>query len=166
MYNRWFKKYLPDYKSIQHSSQLRWLTKYIHHSYLWHLSCESVARGVAVGLFTGIIPLLSFQTFMAIGVAILIRANLPIALLVSWISNPFTILPIAYFTYYVGHWILGGNPNTTLHFSWQMNHLKEAWSQFGIPFFVGLPIVAIGTALVGYFCVKLIWHVSDKIKKP
>ncbi len=153
-----------NYKNIKNSSQLKRLKKY---AYLWHASWESVARGVAVGLFTGIVPLVSFQTLMAIGLSILIRANLPIALLVSWISNPLTILPLAYFTYYVGDWVLGHSyPSQAIHLNWpiNINNMQMLWSTFGIPFLVGLPIVAIGAAILGYLIVRFTGFLSDHFK--
>ena len=156
----WLNNHLANYKSIQHGSQPGWVKKYLRHPYLWHFTYESVARGVAVGFFTGIIPILPFQTLLAITIAILIRANLPVALLASWISNPITILPLAYFTYYVGSLTLNGTLDPNIEFAWQMDNFKDAWATFGVPFFVGLPIVAFGAGLFGYFSVKLTEYVN------
>ncbi len=161
----WLKTY---YKSIENSSQLRKFKKYLNHSHLWHLTWETAARGVAVGLFVGIVPLVSFQTLMAIGLSILLGANLPIAFLVSWISNPLTILPLAYFTYYVGNWFLGSHyaSHEPFVFSWSMDlhNMQMLWSSFGLPFLVGLPIVAIGAALLGYFAVRLVGWIDGYFK--
>jgi len=140
---------------------------------LWRVSRDSLARGVAVGLFTGMIPVLPFQTLLAIVCAFLIRANLPIAFSVSWISNPVTLVPLAYFTYRVGHLIVGG---PALHFSqvahgksWGVYHAHHFlpsgadWALFAKSFFVGLPIVAFGVALFGYLLVKGFWWVKDVV---
>ena len=133
---------------------------------LCHLNTASIARGVAVGLLTGCIPLIPFQTIIAIVLSILIRANLAIALGVSWISNPLTLLPITYFTYWVGAVILNEpiQPILIPDFAWNLHGLMKASAsfavliaQFGKAFFIGLPIVAIGSALIGYFTV-IIWR--------
>lgn len=164
----WIKKQLQQYKSKHQASQPGWLRKYIqYHPYLWRLDMESVARGCAVGLFTGMIPIIPFQTILAILVALLIRANLAVAFLVSWISNPLTILPIAYFTYYVGNWILMGmgKPDSNFEFSWKMDTIQGAWATFGIPFFVGLPFVALGAGILGYIGVKLIVRINKLFRR-
>lgn len=164
---QWLKKYTQKPKSIEETAHSSWLKKQIHAPHLWDFHREAVARGVAVGIFAGIIPILPFQTLLAICIAILLRANLPIALLASWISNPITILPLAYFTYYIGNLVLGGSKSDVVleNFSWGMDGIAEAWSSFGIPFIVGLPIVAISAALLSYFLVILIWHSNDLFKK-
>lgn len=164
MRKSWFKKIHLDQRSVEHVSAFKNIKKYLHHPYLWHLDRESVARGVAIGLFAGIVPIIPFQTILAIFLSIIFRGNLAIAFLTSWISNPLTIVPITYFIYFVGDSILGNTINiTTPDFTWDFAHLN--WSlftkwmyQFGKAFFVGLPIVSIGAALTGYFIVTVIWH--------
>lgn len=165
MTRKWFKRLFFDYKTIEQSSPLGKLRKYLHYSYLWHLDRESVARGVAVGLFAGIVPLIPFQTLMAIFLSIFLRANLPTAFLASWVSNPFTIIPITYFIYSVGNWILDKNTSNLIlpHLSSNLTNLNHVplnqWLyQFGKAFFVGLPIVSIGTALAGYVIVIITWY--------
>ncbi len=69
------------------------MKKYFHHRSLWRINCDSVSRGVAIGLFAAAIPLMPFQMVIAAFLAIIIRANLPISVAVSWISNPFTLVP-------------------------------------------------------------------------
>src|SRR3982751_3961326 len=93
------KKYFTDHKSDDQSSMLGNLKKHLRHNYLWHLDRESVARGVAIGLFSGIVPIIPFQTILAIFLSIFLRGNLAIAFLVSWVSNPLTIIPLTYFMY-------------------------------------------------------------------
>ncbi|MGH8744107.1 MAG: DUF2062 domain-containing protein, partial [Burkholderiales bacterium] len=49
-----FRKYLPSAESIRENRFIgRFSSSY--HSNLWHLNRHSVAGGVAVGLFTGLI---------------------------------------------------------------------------------------------------------------
>lgn len=56
---------------------------------------HQVARGAAAGLFVALIPVFGMQTLLLLLVCALARANFPVAFLVSWISNPFTIGGIA-----------------------------------------------------------------------
>ena len=167
MKKNWFTQLFPDYLSITHSSNNKF-KKYLRYSYLWHLDRESVARGVAIGIFIGIVPIIPFQTLLAIFLSIFLRGNFPVAFITSWISNPITFIPILYLIYYVGDLVLGKNggvvvQDVTLKFS----NFSVFWSsfsawfyQFGKAFFVGLPIVSIGAAIIGYLMVTLIWHVT------
>lgn len=162
----WFKKFLLDLESVEKSS-LKGVKKYLRKPYLWDLNREPVARGVAIGLFIGIIPIFPFQTLLVILLSIFLRGNLPIAFLTSWISNPLTIIPITYFIYFVGNSMLGNNINVPMveDFTWNFANFSEFWTwfskwiyQFGKAFFIGLPIVSIGAALIGYFIVSIIWY--------
>ena len=66
---------------------------------LGHSGClrtdrQSVARGVAAGLFVALTPVFGVQTLVLLAVCVLLRANFPVAFAASWISNPFTIGPL------------------------------------------------------------------------
>lgn len=70
---------------------------------------HSVATGVAIGLFFGVIPLFPIQTLIIIFVAGLLRGNLIAALVSSFaVSNPLTWLPQYYFSWRIGNWLLPG----------------------------------------------------------
>lgn len=162
----WIQKYFQRPKTGTHSSSK--FNLYKQYPDLWHLTLNSVARGVAIGLFTACTPFVPFQTLIVITLSILFRANLPIAFAVSWVSNPLTLLPMTYFTYCVGNWALGGGAqeNIVIHdYSWYFHnrdslpHSFSIWiQQFGKAFFIGLPIVALTSALIGYCIVILVWH--------
>ncbi|RDI39050.1 DUF2062 domain-containing protein [Aquicella lusitana] len=170
----WLKKYIPDHKSLENASVLPILKRRLRHPALWHLNRVSVARGVAIGLFAAMIPVLPFQTLLAIILAILLQANLPIAVVFSWVNNPFTILPLVYLTYYLGNKVLDANGAAiTVHeVAWDFTSLSGFWSsfsawffQFGKAFFVGLPIAAFGAALAGYVIVTLLWQGGVYLKQ-
>lgn len=57
---------------------------------LWRFTRRSVPRGVALGLFAAfIIPL--GQIFLSAFLALPLRANVPLAALVTFVTNPFTL---------------------------------------------------------------------------
>lgn len=57
---------------------------------LWRFTRRSVPRGVALGIFAGfIIPV--GQIFLAAFMALPARANVPLAALVTFVTNPFTL---------------------------------------------------------------------------
>src|SRR5258706_16166985 len=100
-------------KCLQHGDQVRahrsvaWLGRWLHHPNLWCLNRGSVAGAVAIGFFAGLIPG-PFQMLGAALLAVPLRKNLPVALLMTLFTNPLTILPLYVLAYGYGSPLLGG----------------------------------------------------------
>jgi uncharacterized protein (DUF2062 family) len=67
---------------------------------------REIARGLAVGVFSGCFPWFGLQIVIAILLAIIVRGNKIAAAAATWISNPLTDIPIFIFNYKVGEWLL------------------------------------------------------------
>jgi uncharacterized protein (DUF2062 family) len=165
MPRRFLLRYLPRPGSIKASSQLRLLGRLIEDPMLLHLNRRSVAGGVAVGLFVAFIPL-PIQMILAALLAILLRVNLVIAVVAVWISNPFTMPPMFYFSYVVGTWIIGGPVISTAFeptLSWFWQRLSEIWQ----PLLMGSFVVGSIVSLAGYGAVHLLWrlHVIHVLRR-
>lgn len=75
---------------------------------------ETLARGIAIGVFIGITPTLPLHTILIILFAYLLRGNTIAALVASaLVSNPLTFLPQYYLAWKMGNLLLPG------HLSWQ-----------------------------------------------
>ena len=116
------------------------------------------ARGLAIGVFCGCFPLFGLQTILGIGLASLFRGNHLLAISGTWISNPFTYLPLYLLNYKVGAAILfDGQIVSPLEvFNWQ-----ALWEQgwiFGIRLFLGSFLVGllggVMTGLLVYLVLK------------
>lgn len=60
---------------------------------------ESIALGLALGVFAGALPLLSLQMAIAVALALIFRGNVIAAALGTWWSNPFNwaiVFPLFY----------------------------------------------------------------------
>ena len=60
---------------------------------------DSIALGLALGVFAGALPLLSLQMAIAVSLALIMRASIIAAALGTWWSNPFNwalIFPVFY----------------------------------------------------------------------
>jgi uncharacterized protein (DUF2062 family) len=68
------------------------------------------ARGLAAGVFTGCYPFFGLQILLGVALASLMRGNHLLAAAGTWISNPLTSLPLYWFNYQVGCWLLGEGP--------------------------------------------------------
>ncbi len=167
-------KKISDKKKLKKSAESIGLKGILDHSFLWTFNCQSVAIGTAIGLFVGMIPLIPCQTIIAIILCLILRGNFAIAFAVSWISNPITILPLAYLTYLIGNFIIGEKGSSVIlqKMNWNIFKSDHIWSsfvtlstQFGKAFFIGLPVIALSAALIGYLLVVIGWQIICIIRK-
>lgn len=156
---------MPDPESIRQSRWIRPFGTWLHHPNLWHLHRRSVAGGVAVGLFCGLIPG-PLQMMGAALLAVLFRVNLPVAMFTTLYTNPLTILPLYVAAYELGAFVTGSHDGSTF------SHLalpEMGWADWytvlpgwllslGKPFAIGLPLLAILLAVAGYFAVRTLWY--------
>lgn len=167
MPRKYFRKYLPTHDSIHANRLLRALGPALRHHNLWHLHRRSVAGGVAIGLFAGMIPG-PVQMLSAAILAIIFRVNLPVAAVATLYTNPFTIVPIAYLAYKTGEMVTGksGEGIPSFDFNWR----DESWSSFlpdfiawlgslGEVFLIGSLVVGLALAATGYVLVRVLWRV-------
>lgn len=103
---RYLRKYLPDHETIRNNPWLRPFESSLLHPRLWHLNRHSAAGAVAAGLFCGLIPG-PLQMLGAAISAVAFKVNLPLALLVTLYTNPFTIVPLYLLAYQIGRLTIG-----------------------------------------------------------
>ena len=170
MPRKFFRKFLPSHESIKANRHIARLGPWLQHHNLWHLHRRSVAGGVAAGLFAGLIPGSNPVQFTAGALlAIAGRVNLPIAMLVTLYSNPFTIVPLYFMAFKLGEFALlqsgGGLPPLAfeLHDKGVVEWIPAAleWlTSVGKPLVVGLPLLALLLAITGYFAVDWTWRLA------
>lgn len=160
-----FKKFLPSHDSIKQNRYIGLFGTFLHHHNLWHLHRHSVAGGVAVGLFAGMIPG-PVQMLSAALLSVLFKVNLPVAVLVTLFSNPFTIVPLYYCAYKIGQWLTGEDANgigsyLSVHDAGFVDWLPALinWiTSLGKPLAVGLPLFALALAAAGYVAALGAWR--------
>ncbi len=168
MPHKFFRKYLPDAENIRQSRYIRFFGLALQHHNLWHLNRRSVAGGVAAGLFTGLIPGSNPVQFAAAAVfSMLFRVNLPVAVFTTLYTNPFTIVPLYYLAYKLGAFFIGqneGNPPLQELDVWSLPLADWIPAVFhwaaamGKPLALGLFLMALLFAAVGYTAVHLAWR--------
>ena len=171
MPNRFFKKLLPTRESIKHYGWMRHFGSWLHHPLLWCHNRRAIAGGFAIGLFCGLVPG-PFQILSAVPLVLLFRVNLPVALVTTLYTNPLTIAPLYLVAYKLGAWVTGNkNYISPEHFalpemSWGSWHsaMLEWVGLLGKPLAVGLPLLAIVIAVVGYFAVRAAWYAIVVLK--
>lgn len=124
--------------------------------YLWHINRRSVSVAFASGLFCAFMPV-PVQMLLAAACTIVLRANLPIAVITVWITNPFTVTPIFYFCYLVGRQslsLLGKAFFFEPTFEWLNTSFSTAWQ----PLLLGCLVVGSVAAALGYATVHFLWR--------
>lgn len=156
---------MPDHDAVCGNRWLRPFATTLLHPRLWHLNRHSAAGAVAAGLFCGLIPG-PVQMLGAALCALVFRVNLPLALLTTLYTNPFTIVPLYFLAYEIGRIAIGAGTGFVPPPEFDWAHLPEwtwavlAWVRaVGRPLAVGIPLLASGLAVIGYFVVKAAWRV-------
>lgn len=72
-----------------------------------HASPHEIALGCALGAFVSITPLLGVQTFLAVLFSLLLRANVPAAIVGTFVGNPLSWPFIWVSTYVMGLQMVG-----------------------------------------------------------
>lgn len=137
----------------------RWLKPFAHlfsHPTLWHLNRRSVPRALAIGFFTAfIIPL--GQIALAALIAMVLRANVPLAVASTFISNPLTFPPIYFGAYNVGFFLL---PKTSAGGEDVAQSLGATVLNVSAPTALGLLVFAIAAAILGHIAGTICWRIS------
>lgn len=166
MPRKFFRKYLPSAAEVRGNRLVAMFGGLLHHPNLWHLNRDSVAGAVAIGLFAGLVPG-PLQMLAALALAIPLRRNLPVALLMTLYTNPFTIVPLYVLAYGYGALLLGGGnarpPIEPFDMDWgnfldSMARLADWTFALGKPLAVGLVALGLTLAVLGYLLVQLGWR--------
>jgi len=157
MPRRYLRRILPSPRKLREEGATRVFGRLLHNPNLWHLNRHSVAVAVAFGLFAAFVPIPG-QTLLAVAGAIVFGCNLPIAVVVVFVSNPVTIPPLFFAAYKLGAWLLNEVPRALefeLSLNWLLNSLSEVWQ----PFLLGCFAMGLLCALLGYVAVQVIWRI-------
>ncbi len=160
----WFKARIPTREQLEKSRWVKPYAKHVLRSDLWRFNRRSVPRGVALGLFVGImIPLAHFAA--AALLAVFVRANIPIALAATFIGFP-AFLPVIWLAAErVGSWLLRVDamtvvaPVTQTMQATETDHLLAILTQKGPSVAFGMFVIASVLASVGYLATSFFWRV-------
>jgi uncharacterized protein len=156
MPKKFMKRYLPSPERVQAMQSLSFLGDILHEPNLWHINRHSVARAFLVGIWFCFIPM-PFQMLAAAFFAIWFNANLPLSVVLVWISNPVTMPPMFYFNYKIGAWALD-RPVLNFEFELSWSWISERLLDIGIPLYLGSLVVATVSACVAYLIIQYLWR--------
>ena len=164
---KFFRKYLPHADAMRSHRLVLAFGGWLGHPNFWHLNRRSVSRAFGIGLFAGLVPG-PLQMLSALLLAIPLRANIPVALLTTLYTNPFTIVPLYLIAFEYGKFLIGHSGGEIriepfqIDWSdlWGSLHGMFEWSMaMGKPLAVGLGALALTLAVVGCVAVRLAWRI-------
>ena len=120
------------------------------------------ARGVAVGIFSGCFPFFGFQSLMGVFLASIFKGNQLLAISATWISNPFTYIPLYYFNYKVGSIFLNTSSNKIIEKSLVIDDLWKQGRIFSLKLLLGSSCVGILLALICGSIAFFIYKIQSK----
>lgn len=162
----WLRLRMPTREEMAENKYLRPIAHRFLTPELWRFTRRSVPRGVALGIFAGfIIPV--GQIFLAAFMALPARANVPLAALVTFITNPFTFPAWAVVANKLGAFILkidagmtGGAAQVEIasdRWSWLIELFEGAGVTVLVTIF-GFIVLAIVGAAIGYLLAGFVWR--------
>jgi uncharacterized protein len=157
MARNFLRKILPAPDRVRGHPRLQMFGKLLHDPNLWHLNRRSVTVASFIGLFCAFIPL-PIQMVSAGALAIIFSVNLPIALLLVWVSNPLTMPGMFYIAYQVGALLLDVRPQPfefELSWAWLQTELAAKWQ----PLLLGSLLCGLFAGLVGAAISHILWRV-------
>ena len=136
------RRWVPGKEFLSNHPWLKPIAHRVLDGQLWRAQHETLARGVAVGLFWAFaVP--AGQIFVAAAHCVWWRANIPAAALMTMVTNPLTIGFWLWLAYQLGAVMMGEQLQPEVTFS----------------------TFAISSSLLGYVLVKLGWRIKTVYKR-
>jgi uncharacterized protein len=154
----WLRALEPKVLSEFDRPGLAWAKPWIDSHDVFSFTRNPMARGLAVGLFCGLIPgplqILASMLFCALW-----RGNVIAAAVATIYTNPLTIVPLYALAFQVGSWVIPGSQSLP---PWNgevgtFTALVEWIKAMGWPLIVGLPTMGLFFASWGYAVVQILW---------
>jgi uncharacterized protein (DUF2062 family) len=160
MPKRLFQKYLPDPEWFRDHPSLRFLGEMLADPNLWHINRRSLGGAAFIGIFCGFLPI-PFQMAVAALLALRFSCNLPFSVVLVWFSNPVTYVPVFFFTYKVGAYLLGIPPTHLSETGISLSNITDVdWIADNIQALGGVMVpLWVGSLTCGLFFGTLFWIV-------
>ena len=150
------KRIFPKLDSFKEEKILKIFGPAVLQPNLWHINKKSVSRGFAIGAFCAFLPIPGIQTLLAAFLSITFAANLPLAVILTWITNPFTYIPIVYFAIKIGGIFI--NAESTYGIKSEQINIVTDLMQYWEPLFIGSFVLSLASSLLSYILIRVYWR--------
>ena len=149
-------KWMPTAGKMRQHRSLRLFAHWFENTQLWQLSRHTTAKAFTIGLYCAMLPVPG-QMFIAVALAIVFTANVPLSFSLIFITNPLTMPAIYYAAYKLGAWILGTKPldiEFEASWTWVIQYIDEIW----LSLLVGSQVLGAALGILGYALIDLLWR--------
>ncbi len=156
----WGHRNMPRREDLEHN---RFIGPFARRPELWRFTRRSVPRGVAVGLLVGIFALIpGIQIIGAALMCVPSRGNIPLAALMTFLSNPATTPLILAGSLVVGNKMGFHADLATFQGLYQHGASLREWGYWMLSdaapaLLIGLFVISVVAAAVGYLLSSVIW---------
>ena len=140
-------------KTSKHHKLKDFIKKYKIPPELLSTSRRMVSKAVFIGLFIAFIPM-PMQMLAVIAVIPFSKFNVPIALAMCWLSNPFTMPPMYYMEYMTGSFLLSME---TTPVEMTLKWFSDNMGNIFIPLYTGTAFFSIVGSSLAYYLVNHFW---------
>ena len=164
MPRKFFRRLSAPYRG-NHSNAAWYIRPFralLAHPVYFSINRRSITGGLALGVFVGVLPFLG-HTPVVVLAALLMRVNLPVAIIATWVANPLTYGPLFYGEYVLGAYLLRQPPSgLSLDLPWQelVTALAGTWR----PLWLGSIVVGLLLAGVSYLLSNAGWRFMTKLR--
>lgn len=151
-FHRAARRFAPDREAILAHRWLRPVAAQLAHPSLWHLNRRSVVRAVPIGLAIAFLVPIG-QIIAASFAALYLRAHVPVAAGVTFVTNPVTLPVFYYAAYRIGAALLpyeASFPTGALDMA--------ALTGVAAPLLLGFAVMGLVAASVGFALTAIWWR--------
>jgi uncharacterized protein (DUF2062 family) len=133
----------------------------LHDHRLWSIRRKTVVPAFSLGLAIAFVPFPGHAIFASL-LALLLRINIPVAVLATFASNPLTMGPLYFGAYLLGSALLGIEPQP-FEFEMSLEWARTVFTEIWLPLSLGCLILGAASALIGYVTLDAFWryHIFD-----
>ena len=157
---RHFKIFLPKVDVIASQPGVRYISHLLKSPSLWRFDSGSCRRGAVLGWYFCFVPM-PMQMLPTFLLAPFFGCNLPIAIALVWVSNPFTYAPLFTLCYGVGNLMLGKGLSFP-DIEW--TSLGSFTSELYLPIFLGGQVFGLALGLTSYIIIRVSFR-TYKVKR-
>lgn len=156
----WAQRNMPKREELEHT---RFVGPLARRQELWRFTRRSVPRGVAVGLLVGIFALIpGIQIIGAALMCVPCRGNIPLAALMTFLSNPATTPLILIGAIRIGNWLGYHADVSTFYALYEHGAGLREWggwllSDAAPALLIGLFFISTIAAAIGYVVSAIGW---------
>ena len=159
---RWLRSMEPRARTATQKPWLQRWQPWLEQRALFRFQRQPLAKGVAAGLFCGLIPG-PFQLPGTLLACAWLRGNEVAGGIATFYTNPLTTVPLYALAFQLGAWLLPGEQSLP---AWTraapdgavtVQALAQWVQALGWPLLVGLPALGLVFAVLGYVLVQVLW---------